>query len=139
MRRTLLKSKIHGAVLTGTDLEYEGSIALDRDLMDAADLRPYEKVQVLNLSNGARLETYVIEAPAGTGTVELNGPAARLGAGGDRIIVISYAMFREEEMEGHEPIVVRVGDGNRPEDRHDGQADSGSSRDDTQLARAPTG
>ena len=114
MRRTLFKSKIHRATLTATDLEYEGSITLDRSLMDAADLRPWEKVQVLNLSNGERLETYVIEGPRGSGEVQLNGPAARLGVPGDRIIVVSYAQYEEEELAGHEPIVVHVDDGNRP-------------------------
>lgn len=114
MRRTLFKSKIHRATLTGTDLDYEGSITLDRALMDAADLRPWEKVQVLNLSNGERLETYVIEAPGGSGRVELNGPAARLGLAGDRVIVVSYAEYDEEELAGHQPRVVHVDERNRP-------------------------
>lgn len=135
MQRTLLKSKIHRAVLTGTDLEYEGSIALDRDLMDAADLRRNEKVQVLNLANGARLETYVIEAPAGSGRVELNGPAARLGVEGDRVIVISYAQYPEEEVPGHEPRVVHVVEGNRPAS----QVDAGREPAGSQAATAPTG
>lgn len=114
MRRTLFKSKIHHAVLTGTELEYEGSIGLDADLMEAADLRPYEKVQVLNASNGVRLETYVIEAPRGSGEVCLNGPAARLGYPGDRVVIISYAEYDEDEVAGHRPVIVHVGEGNRP-------------------------
>ena len=114
MRRTLFKSKIHRATLTGADLEYEGSISLDRALMEAADLLPFEKVQVLNCSNGARLETYVIEAPRGSGEVRLNGPAARLGYAGDRVVIISYAEYEESELEGHTPIVVRVDEKNRP-------------------------
>lgn len=114
MRRTLFKSKIHGAVITGGDLDYEGSISLDRDLMEAADLLPGEKVQVLNRSTGSRLETYVIEAPAGSGEVRLNGPAAREGEPGDRVIVVSYAEFDEEEAREHRPVVVRVDDDNRP-------------------------
>lgn len=114
MRRTLFKSKIHGAVLTGGDLEYEGSISLDRDLMEAADLLPGEKVQVLNRSTGSRLETYVIAAPAGSGEVRLNGPAAREGVPGDRVIVVSYAEFDEEEAREHRPVVVRVDDDNHP-------------------------
>ena len=81
MQRFMLKSKIHRATLTGTDLDYEGSIAIDRDLMDAADMLPGEQVHVLNLNNGQRLVTYVIEAPAGSGTMLLNGPAARLAHG----------------------------------------------------------
>lgn len=114
MRRTLFKSKIHGAVLTGTDLHYEGSISLDRDLMEEADLVPSERVQVLNVTTGARLETYVIEAPAGSGEVRLNGPAARTAETGDRVIVVSYAEFDEEEARGHRPVVVRVDRENRP-------------------------
>ena len=113
MRRTLFKSKIHGATLTGTDLHYEGSIALDRDLMEAADLLPAERVQVLNVSTGSRLETYVIEAPAGSGDVRLNGPAAREGQPGDRVIVVSYADYDEVEARDHRPTVVRVDEDNR--------------------------
>jgi len=114
MRRTLFKSKIHGATLTGTDLHYEGSISLDRELMEAADLLPSEKVQVLNVATGDRLETYVIEAPAGSGEVRLNGPAARRGRPGDRVIVVSYAVYEEEEARDHRPVVVRVDEENRP-------------------------
>jgi aspartate 1-decarboxylase len=114
MRRTLFKSKIHGAVLTGTDLHYDGSISLDRDLMEEADLVPSERVQVLNVATGARLETYVIEAPAGSGEVRLNGPAARLGEAGDRVIVVSYAEYGESEARDHRPVVVRVDEENRP-------------------------
>lgn len=114
MRRTLFKSKIHRATLTGTDLEYEGSISLDRDLMEAADLLPAERVQVLNLSTGDRLDTYVIEAPAGSGEVRLNGPAARRGVPGDEVIVVSYAEYAEDEARDHRPTVVRVDGDNRP-------------------------
>lgn len=114
MRRTLFKSKIHGAVLTGTDLHYDGSISLDRDLMEEADLVPSERVQVLNVATGERLETYVIEAPRGSGEVRLNGPAARLGEPGDRVIVVSYAEYEESEARDHRPVVVRVDDENRP-------------------------
>ncbi len=114
MRRTLFKSKIHNATLTGADLEYEGSILVDRDLMDAADLRPYEMVHVLNAANGERLITYVIEGERGTGELCLNGPAARLGHPGDRIVIISYAEFEEAEIERHSPRVVLVDEDNRP-------------------------
>ena len=113
MRRTLFKSKIHRACLTGAHLDYEGSIGVDRDLMDAADLVSYERVQVLNLSNGARLETYVIEAPRGSGEVQLNGPAARLGHAGDQVIIVSYAEYEEAELAGHVPPVVHVDEHNR--------------------------
>jgi aspartate 1-decarboxylase len=113
MRRTLFKSKIHRATLTGAHLDYEGSISVDRDLMDAAELVPYEKVQVLNLSNGVRLETYVIEGTRGSGEIQLNGPAARLGHAGDQVIIVSYAEYEEEEVATHAPAVVHVDARNR--------------------------
>ena len=113
MRRTMCKSKIHRGILTGADLHYEGSLTLDRDLMDAADLLPFEKVQVVNVNNGARLETYVIEGERGSGTIQLNGAAARLGAVGDHVIVISYADYEESELEGFEPRLVFVDERNR--------------------------
>jgi len=108
VQRFMLKSKIHRAVLTGTELDYEGSIAIDRRLMEAADLLPGEQVHVLNINNGSRLETYVIEAPAGSGTVMLNGAAARLGCKGDLVIILSYATMSEEEARSYRPKVVRV-------------------------------
>ena len=113
MRRTMCKSKIHRAVLTGADLHYEGSLTVDRDLMDAADLREFEKVQVVNVNNGARLETYVIEGARGTGVMQLNGAAARLGMPGDHVIVIGYADFEESELADFAPRIVFVGEGNR--------------------------
>jgi aspartate 1-decarboxylase len=113
MRRTLFKSKIHRATLTGAHLDYEGSISVDRDLMDAAEMVPYEKVQVLNLSNGVRLETYVIEGKRGSGEIQLNGPAARMGYAGDQVIIVSYAEYEEEEVAGHTPTVVQVDAHNR--------------------------
>ena len=113
MRRTMCKSKIHRGVLTGADLHYEGSLTVDRDLMDAADLLAFEKVQVVNVNNGARLETYVIEGERGSGTIQLNGAAARLGVPGDLVIVISYAEFEEAELDSFEPKVVFVDERNR--------------------------
>lgn len=113
MQRFMLKSKIHRATLTGTELEYEGSITIDRTLLEAADMLPGEQVQVLNLSNGSRMITYVIEAEAGSGTVLLNGPAARLGVKGDRVIVLSYCALPEEEARRWRPKVVKVDDRNR--------------------------
>ena len=113
MRRTLCKSKIHRAVLTGADVHYEGSITIDRDLMDAADLVPYERVQVVNVNNGARLETYVIEGDRGSGAMQLNGAAARLGVVGDHVIVISYAEYEESELASHEPRKVFVDERNK--------------------------
>jgi aspartate 1-decarboxylase len=108
MQLTMLKSKIHRAVLTGLELEYEGSISIDRDLMDRAHMLPGEQVQVLNLNNGKRLTTYIIEAPRGSGTMMLNGPAARLGMVGDRVIVIAYALMDEKEARDYVPTVVKV-------------------------------
>jgi aspartate 1-decarboxylase len=112
--RFILRSKIHLATLTGTELDYEGSIALDRDLIVAADFMPGEQVHVLNLSNGSRLITYVIEAPAGSGTVMLNGPAARLGAIGDKVVILAYGVADEDEARRNKPKIVHVGDKNRP-------------------------
>ena len=114
MRRTLCKSKIHRATLTGADLHYEGSLTVDRDLMDAADLRAFEKVQVVNVNNGARLETYIIEGARGSGTVQLNGAAARLGMPGDLVIVISYGEYDDAELTpDFQPRVVFVDERNR--------------------------
>jgi aspartate 1-decarboxylase len=114
MQRELCKSKIHGATITQANLHYEGSLTLDRQLIEAADLTPYEKIQVVNINNGVRLETYVLPGERGSGTVALNGAAARLGTVGDRVILISYAHFEESEVAGHEPRVVFVDDDNRP-------------------------
>ena len=114
MQRTLLKSKIHRATLTGTELDYEGSIAVDQDLLDRADMLPGEQVQILNINTGARLITYTISAPAGSGTVLLNGPAARLGVRGDLVIILSYCQVSDEEARRIEPKVILVDDRNRP-------------------------
>ena len=111
--RTLLKSKIHRATLTGKELTYEGSIAIDRLLMDAADLVAGEQVHVLNLNNGSRLITYVIEAPAGSGTMLLNGPAARLGEPGDLVVIISYAQVPESAVAASRARIVHVDSTNR--------------------------
>jgi len=114
MRRTMCKSKIHRATLTGADLHYVGSLTVDRDLMDAADMLPYEQVHVVNVNNGNRLVTYIIEGERGSGTVQLNGAAARLGAPGDIVIVITYAEFEDADLKrGFEPRVVFVNDENR--------------------------
>lgn len=112
MKRSMMKSKIHRATITDADLAYEGSITIDRDLMDAADLLPYEKVHVLNIDNGERFETYVIEGNRGSGDMRINGAAARLVSVGDKIIVISYGSYDEFELVGHEPVVVKVDETN---------------------------
>jgi aspartate 1-decarboxylase len=109
----MLKSKIHRATLTGTDLNYEGSIAVDKNLLAAADIFPGEQVHVLNLNNGARLVTYAIEAEAGSGTMLLNGPAARLGAVGDIVVIITYASLSDEEIRSFRPTIVKVDSQNR--------------------------
>lgn len=109
----MLKSKIHRATLTATDLDYEGSITVDRDLLAAADILPGEQVHVLNLSNAQRLITYAIEAPAGSGTVLLNGPAARLAVPGDLVIIITYAAVSGDEARSLKPKVVLVDAKNR--------------------------
>lgn len=113
MLRFFLKSKIHHARITGTELEYEGSITIDKTLMEAADLLPGEQVHVLNLNNGQRFITYVIEGPKDSGCIVLNGPAARLGAVGDRVIVLSYCALPAEAAAQHRPVVVRVDQSNR--------------------------
>ena len=113
VQRFMLKSKIHRATLTGTDLHYEGSITLDRTLMEAAEILPGEQVHVLNLSNGARLVTYAIEAEAGSGTVLLNGPAARLGVPGDLVVILTYAAYSDQDARQLKPKVVRVDRHNR--------------------------
>ena len=113
MTRELCKSKIHGATVTETNLYYEGSLTLDADLIEAADLVPYERIQIVNLNNGARLETYVLAGERGSGAVHLNGAAARTGEVGDRLILISYAHYDDAEVAEHEPRVVFVGAGNR--------------------------
>jgi aspartate 1-decarboxylase len=113
MRRTMCKSKIHRGVLTGADVNYEGSLTVDLDLMDAADMREFEKVQVVNVNNGARLETYLIAGTRGSGVLQLNGAAARLGVPGDLVIVISYAEYEEAELEGFQPRLVFVDERNR--------------------------
>ena len=102
----LIKSKIHRVTVTGADLNYIGSITIDRDLIDAANLMVGEKVQVVNINNGARLETYAIEGGAGSGEVTLNGPAARLVQKGDVVIIISYAQMTPEEAKDFNPTMI---------------------------------
>ena len=109
----MLKSKIHRATLTGTDPDYEGSITIDRNLLEKADILPGEQVHVLNINNGERLVTYAISAPRGSGTVLLNGPATRLGAVGDKVIVISYCQVPAEQAKGLQSQIVLVDEKNR--------------------------
>lgn len=113
MLRTMCKSKIHRATVTGADLNYVGSITIDPVLMEAADLLEYEQVAVVNVNNGARFETYVIPGVPGRGEICLNGAAARLAHPGDKVIVISYAQYDEAEMETYRPVFLFVDEQNR--------------------------
>lgn len=115
MQRTFLRSKIHGARVTQADLNYIGSITIDRHLLDAVDLWPNEKVLVVNLENGSRLETYVFEGQAGSGVIGMNGGCARLCQVGDRLLIMAFAAMNEAEARAHKPRVVFVGAGNAVE------------------------
>ena len=106
--RMMLKSKIHRARVTGLNLEYEGSITIDKKLMQEADILPYEQVQVLNLNNGARFTTYAIEGDRGSGEIGLNGPAARLGVNGDVVLILSYCHVEDDEARHFIPKLVYV-------------------------------
>ena len=112
MQLELLKSKIHRATVTDANLNYQGSITIARDLMDAANILPYEKVGVLDVNNGSRLETYVIEGPAKSGMICLNGAAARLVQPGDLVIIVAYASMTPEEAKDWKPTVVHVNEKN---------------------------
>ncbi|MBS1536411.1 MAG: aspartate 1-decarboxylase [Bacteroidetes bacterium] len=112
MERIMFKSKIHRASITQAELHYEGSLTIDEELMEAANLLAYEKVAIVNINNGERIETYVITGERGSRTICLNGAAARRGAVGDKIIIISYANMSEEEAQKHRPTVVLVDDNN---------------------------
>ena len=109
MQRTMLKSKIHRATVTDCDLHYVGSITIDPELLEAADIREFEQVAVVDINNGARFETYAIAGERGSGDMKVNGAAARLVHHGDTIIVISYAGYDPEEIEHYHPRVVHVG------------------------------
>jgi aspartate 1-decarboxylase len=113
MERIMLKSKIHRATITGADLEYEGSITIDRDLMDAADIVSYEKVAVWDVTNGSRLETYAIEGERGSGVICLNGAAARMVAPRDVIIIASFVNMDKDSALRHQPKLVFVDGKNR--------------------------
>lgn len=116
MLRTMLKSKIHRAIVTDLKLHYQGSITVDAALLERADILPGEQVQVLNVNTGARFITYAIRAPRNSGVVILNGPAARLGQVGDPVIILTYAQMEDAAARKHRPKVVRVDAHNRPID-----------------------
>lgn len=124
MNRSMMKSKVHRATVTGANLEYVGSITLDRTLMELADIREFEQVVVLDIDNGARFETYAMEG--GPGDVILNGAAARLVQPGDRVIVITYGSYDEVELESYAPRIVHVDEANRPIDADEAVQRAGS-------------
>ena len=107
-----MKSKIHGASVTEANLRYTGSITIDKNLLKASDICPFERVQIVNLNNGTRVETYVLEGPAGSGTICMNGAAARWAEIGDKVIIISYSLLTPREMKKHQPKVVFVDEKN---------------------------
>lgn len=113
MERKMLKSKIHRATLTGADLQYEGSVTIDRDLMDAADILPYEAVSIWDVNNGSRFETYAIEGERGSGVVCVNGAAARLVAPRDLVIIASFSSMSDAEARAYEPKLVFVDEQNK--------------------------
>jgi aspartate 1-decarboxylase len=110
----VFKSKIHRATVTEANLNYTGSITIDRDLMEAADLLVHQKVQIVNINNGERFETYVIEGMRKSGVICLNGPAARKVQAGDLVIIIAYATVTVEEARSHQPVICHVDENNRP-------------------------
>jgi aspartate 1-decarboxylase len=110
MYRMFLHSKIRDVRITGVNLHYEGSITIDKEYLEKSGILPDEEVHVLNVNTGTRLTTYVIEGEAGSGIMELNGPAARLGMVGDRIMVLTYAMLTPEEIAAHKPTIISIGD-----------------------------
>ena len=117
MLRSMLKSKIHKATITEADLNYEGSLTIDSRLMEAADLLPFEQIMVYNISNGSRFDTYVIEGERGSGSICLNGAAARKGSPGDLIIIASYGLFSEDEIAKGKSVLVWVDAKNKLKDR----------------------
>ncbi|MDH4262277.1 MAG: aspartate 1-decarboxylase [Spirochaetia bacterium] len=114
MNVSLLKSKIHRATVTEANLFYEGSLTVDVDLLKRANMYQFEKVHVVNINNGHRLITYLINGEPGSGTICLNGAAARLGHHGDKIIIISYGIYEDNEAKDHKPIIVLVDEHNKP-------------------------
>jgi len=108
MERTMLKGKIHRARVTGANVDYEGSVTIDRDLMDAADILPFEQVEIWDVTNGARLSTYAVEGERGSGTICVNGAAARLVLAGDLVIIATFARMSDAEARAHKPKLVFV-------------------------------
>ena len=113
MQRIMLKSKIHRATITEADLNYEGSMTIDRNLMDAAGMVPFEQVKVYNINNGERFDTYAIEGKAGSGIIGLNGAAARKGHVGDLIIIVCYGLFSDDELTNYHPEILLIDEENK--------------------------
>lgn len=113
MRLTVLKSKLHLATVTRSDLNYHGSLTIDPELMEAVGLYAYEEILVSNVATGLRAETYVLPGTPGAGQIELNGAMARIGAVGDRVIVMAFAILTPEELDGHQPLVIALDNSNR--------------------------
>jgi aspartate 1-decarboxylase len=113
MKRTMFKSKIHRATVTHADLNYEGSVTIDADLLEAANILPHEHVHIWNITRGSRIETYTLEGPRGSGLICINGAAAHLNDPGDLVIITSFAVYDEEELKSYEPVVVLVDERNR--------------------------
>ena len=117
MLRTFLKAKLHRATVTGVQLDYEGSLTIDRALMEAVDIVPFEKILVANMENGERFETYAIPAPPGSGRIVLNGATAHKGSPGDRVIIFTFCELAEGEIAEHKPRVLVLNEQNRPASR----------------------
>jgi aspartate 1-decarboxylase len=117
LSRSLFKSKIHRATVTHADIEYEGSVTIDADLLEAADILPYEEVQIWNVTRGSRLATYALEGPRGSGVICINGAAAHLNQPGDLVIIATFAAVAEQDCRAHKPTVVLVDEQNRIKDR----------------------
>lgn len=113
----MMKSKIHGATVTEANLKYTGSITIDKTLLKASDILPFERVQIVNLNNGSRVETYVLEGAAGSGTICMNGAAARWAEVGDKVIIISYSLMEDRKISKHRPKVVFVSEKNKAKKR----------------------
>lgn len=115
MLRTFLQAKLHRVRVTEADLHYEGSCGIDRTLLDASGIQPNQYIEIYNIANGERFTTYVIEAPRGSGTISLNGAAARKAMAGDLLIICAYAQYSEAELKDHRPVVVLVDADNQPQ------------------------
>ncbi|HOV16465.1 MAG TPA: aspartate 1-decarboxylase [Candidatus Cloacimonadota bacterium] len=114
MLRSMLLAKLHRATVTACDPNYNGSISIDKDLLEQSGMREFERVEIFNLNNGERFSTYIIEGKAGSGEIGINGAAARINQPGDKIIIVNYGLMTEEEMQNHKPIIVCLDEHNRP-------------------------